>query len=273
MSSISYPELLGDIADAYRAASNTTDRVKYGELPERIAELPSGPHDNGKITADTGITPSVFIKMDIAFANPKLTGATDGKAVIGDTLGLTCSDIDISTFNKQWLKFSPESAPESMMVSNAGEQLCKLASRVYRKSYDGAAYVGYMYNGVYSGPLLVSSVSADAVIFNGGGGDQYAAGTIEYLGNTYWYSSGGYWMGGNYTDTSGLNRYKVPEATTLEKGALMLLDAVNDYIWEGIDEETGETYNADGQYDKIRCAVIGTGDFTGITKSDVVLIE
>lgn len=277
MSKISYPRLVNDIADAYRTASNTANRVKYGELPQRIAQLPTGPlnpTDNGTITADTQIDPSAFVRLDISFANLSLTGAVNGKASIGSTLGLTCSDFDISAFDKQWLHYLPEDVPENMIASQANEVLCKLSGRVYKKSRNGAAYVGYMYNSAgYTGPLLVSKVSEDAVIFNAGGADQYSAGTVQYLGETYWYGSGGYWMGGDVADASGLNRYRVPATTTIEAGVLMLLDAVGEYTWKSIEGENADTYHAAGEYNKIRCAVTGTGNFVGTIKSGAVIIE
>ena len=274
MSKISYPRLVNDIADAYRTASGTANRVKYGELPERIAELPSGPRDNGKIVANAAIAPLSSVKLDISYITLSLTGTTDGKAAANATLGLQCEDLDLSNTAKQWKAYFADETPENMMVSDAGTVLCTLSGRVYRKSRNGAAYLAYMYSsGGYSGPLLVSDVSADAVIFNGGGPDQYSPGTIQYEGKTYWYSSGGYFMGGDCTDTSDSNRYKLTEITTVENGAKLLLDVLSEYWWQDIEGENGDTYTVARDDAKIRCTVTGIGDFTGTAKSDTAIIE
>lgn len=274
MSSISYPQLISDVADAYRAASSTSDGVKCGELPEKIAELSNGTHDNGKIEADAAIAPSASVKLDIGYIEPALTGTTNGKAAENTVIGLSCADFDLSNTTKQWQRYCADSAPETAKVSQAGTVLCTLSGRVYKKSRDGDAYCGYIFtSGGFSGPLLVSDVSANAVIFNGGGPDQYSPGTIQYDGKTFWYSSGGYFMGGNHTDTSGSSRYKIPETTSVEIGARLLLDYIYEFLWQDIRDENGETYTVADNDERIRCIVTGTGCFTGTAKSDAAIIE
>ena len=282
MSKISYPRIVTDVADAYRTASGTSGAVKYGELAEKIEEL-SNTADNfkseiyrlaGEISTDTAIAPEISVRLDISFAELALTGTVGRRAYAGDTLGLACFGCDIESTTKQWQNFSEERIPANMIVSEAGETLCILSGRRYVKSRSGKAYVGYMCNsGGYSGPLLVSKVSADAVIFNGGGPDQYSAGSFIYNGETYWYSSGGYWMGGNINDSSSLNRYKIPVMTTMENGALMLMDEVSNYSWQDIEGEIGDTYTVTAEDTRVRCVITGSGDLTGKTNSDTAIIE
>ena len=281
MSKIPYPHLVKEVADAYRAVSGTVDAVKYGELPGKIEELHIGETAESEVyllaadaNAILNLNPSAAVKFDISNSHPSLTGAVDGSVCVGDTVGLSTDEFDLTQTTKQWQRSTGNTIKESMLSSSAGETICVLYGRRYVKTRDGDAIIGYMHNsGGYSGPLIVSSVSADAVIFDGGGGEMTAGGTVVFKGTTYWYNSGGYWMGGDPPDTSGLNRYKVPQTTTIQEGVLLLLNVAFEYLWANIDGATGDTYTVTSDDTVIRCELNGSGDYTGTAISEQATTE
>lgn len=86
------------------------------------------------------------------------------------------------------------------VVENAGTVLGAIEGRTFTKTNNGKAAVAFVFDGNYTGPMLVStepdacvySTSGDHVSTNG------AEGTVVYKGKTYYYSSGS-WMGGDRT--------------------------------------------------------------------------
>ena len=280
MSKLAYTRLVKDVADAYRTASGSTDTVKYGELAEKIEGLHTAEkaiadsyYIAADATADADITSTASVILDISNTRVALTGTTAGKISTGDTVGLSSGDFDLSETTKQWQQYIGDLTPDNMVASQADETICILSGRRYRKSRDGRAFVGYMFNGSYTGPLLVSDVSADAVIYNGGSGEKLSSGTVEFNGKTFWYNSGEYWMGGNISDTSGLNRYKIPGTSTLPEAALALIKLVTECWWSDIPGADGETYTVTAEDSGIRCKVTGHGDLTGTATSNEAKTE
>ena len=86
------------------------------------------------------------------------------------------------------------------VVENAGTVLGAIEGRTFTKTNNGKAAVAFVFDGNYTGPMLVStdpdacffSTSGDYVSTNG------TEGTVVYNGKTYYYSSGS-WMAGDWT--------------------------------------------------------------------------
>ncbi|MCQ2496171.1 MAG: leucine-rich repeat protein [Lachnospiraceae bacterium] len=90
-------------------------------------------------------------------------------------------------------------------VSEAGTLLATISGRTFTKVNDGDAVVGYMYNGTYSGPVVVSYESAEAVTYTTNYGNNVfnSIKTIEHMGRTWYVGSDQYWMYGNNASTAG----------------------------------------------------------------------
>ena len=97
-------------------------------------------------------------------------------------------------------------------IYEADTLLVTIGGRSFYKKYDGGALLVYIYDEVYTGPALIGT-TADSVAYYQTYDNTIvtSAGTFTYDGVTYYYSRGEYWMQGDYTDTSGLNRTKYNE--------------------------------------------------------------
>ena len=98
----------------------------------------------------------------------------------------------------------------SFSASSAGNVIIQMSGRYYYKKYNGFAYVAYVSgsDGV-TGPLLVSTNANAVTYYTSHDNNTFSyAGTINYNGTTFYYSSWEYWIGGNPSDTSGMNRKK-----------------------------------------------------------------
>lgn len=73
-----------------------------------------------------------------------------------------------------------------------------IAGRSFSKVNEGKAIVGVIYDGTYTGVMLLST-EPDAVTYTSIGQTFPQMGTIEYLGLTWYWSGGSNSMGGNHT--------------------------------------------------------------------------
>ncbi len=270
MSSISYPRIVRDVADAYRSVSCTTDRIKYGKLAEKIQGLNIGGNVDAvfytepiDLSAEVDITREASLFQIISNMPVELTGTVDGKAAAGHVIGLSSDKLDLTAAAKQWQMCSNADMPTNLMAYDAGTVVCKLSSRTYTKAYDGEALIGCIHiNLGYTGPLLVSRVSSSAVAYCCNGNTYTSPGYFIYNDTMYWYNSGDYWQSSNYSDSSGLQRQKFT-ANSMQEGAIMLIEAANANTWQNIEGETGSTLTADSSYENIRCTLTGRGKFMG----------
>lgn len=111
--------------------------------------------------------------------------------------------------------------------SEANALLCTISGRKYYKATNDLAFVGYYYNGSYTGPILVGT-TADSVKFTSDD-TEYSGSTYTYQGQTYYVSSSAYFMAGNQTSTEGIAGKLSNSALTHEQAAEILLEKlVND---------------------------------------------
>ncbi|MBR7091187.1 MAG: hypothetical protein IKC79_01900, partial [Clostridia bacterium] len=98
----------------------------------------------------------------------------------------------------------------NVIAGRASSTICKIYGRTFTKNNDEFALCGYIYNGKYTGPLLVGR-TADSVAYKQTHDTTLCtyAGKTTYAGYEWYYSSAGYWMEGNYNDEANLNRYKI----------------------------------------------------------------
>ena len=95
---------------------------------------------------------------------------------------------------------------EAGAVFSAGELITQISGRNFTKVNPGLAFTGYMYNGGYTGPVVVSPVNADAVTYV----TSYTSttfgetATLDYKGQTWHIGSNQYWMYGNQNSTAGV---------------------------------------------------------------------
>ncbi len=116
-------------------------------------------------------------------------------------------------------------------IYDANSLLVTLSGRDFYKANNGGALIGYVYrNEAWTGPLLVSE-NANSVAFTQtyDGLTSPSRGSFTYNDTTYYYSSANYFMAGNQTDTSGLNRTKYTDSnqntdTALINAAKELID-------------------------------------------------
>lgn len=123
---------------------------------------------------------------------------------------------------------------EDSYVYNADSLLVTLSGRKFYKANDGLVLVGYVYAGGYTGPVLVGTTADSVAYYTTYDSNTILtyAGTIEYNGNTYYYSSGTYWMSGDIADTSELNRvkYVISASDTLEGVEMAALQLLQDKL-------------------------------------------
>ena len=97
-------------------------------------------------------------------------------------------------------------------VNTKDTVLVKLGTRVYYKKNAGPALVGYVYNGNYTYPILVSTTAANVAWFANHSSctNITSAGSLTYNGTIYYYTGNSCAMSGNLTNSSGVgNRYKI----------------------------------------------------------------
>lgn len=106
-----------------------------------------------------------------------------------------------------------------------------LGGRQFKKTSSGAVLVGYAYDGVYTGPVLVGS-TADSVKYSTSYDSSVHdySGTILWDDNTYYYSSNAYWMSGNLNSTGGVatKKYDYQNYNQHEAVPLAAEDLLND---------------------------------------------
>lgn len=96
--------------------------------------------------------------------------------------------------------FSSGSIPNGSIVEAAGTVLGTISGRTYTKTNSGKAAWAFVYNGTYTGVMLVST-DKNACTYSTSGdhvSTVQAADSFVYNGETYWYSRGS-WMQGDYT--------------------------------------------------------------------------
>jgi len=177
----------------------------------------------------------------------------------GGTVTVSSTDFDASSCLYQWYNNNLETAPTNMFMDNTG-LICTINGRSYYKLNEGAALVGYGYHGSYTGPVLVSTIP-EAVEFTGGGS---FAGTFVHNGVTWYVSSLNYWMSGNRTDSSGLNRVKISingaNAVILGKA---LFDKAEIDAHGKLEGEDNNTYIVQEDDKNIKCVLTGIGNLYG----------
>lgn len=89
-----------------------------------------------------------------------------------------------------------------MTEFSAGERILTLNGRGYYKANAGEAYVGCVYDGVWTNPLVVGKTAESVVYRADSGGPFTNQGTVTYKGETYYVSASQHGWGGRLTDTS-----------------------------------------------------------------------
>ena len=99
-------------------------------------------------------------------------------------------------------------------ITGADSILAVLGGRYFYKKYNDAALVGLIYDGTYTGPVLVGTTANSVAYYTSLDSTLFTySGTFVSNGVTYYYSSVEYWMAGNLSDTSGLERTKYTNTT------------------------------------------------------------
>ena len=139
-------------------------------------------------------------------------------------------------------------------VYNGGKWLMSINGRDYYKVNDGVAIIGAVYEGTYTGPVLIST-DPDAVLYstddriaresnecNNGLIPGHAVCEIDktknfviYKGTKYYYSSSMLWMGGVTeidadTNVYGWKVYKGADVNSLKDGVIKLLNEKVKYL-------------------------------------------
>ena len=115
---------------------------------------------------------------------------------------------------------------EDMVLATNGAKICVLGGRAYTTATSNPVVCGYFYaSSGYTMPIVISKNSADAKFRSGPMGVNTSEGSVQYDGETWYYSNSGSAMGGNCTSTAtDLVKLVKLNATTGETAAKELLD-------------------------------------------------
>lgn len=154
-------------------------------------------------------------------------------------------------------------ADERFFKSDAGN-LCTISGRTFYTYQRGAIVYATVYNGSYTGPVVISTIR-DIVAYEPG--SVVSQGSFKYLGLTWYITSFTYWMSGNYSDTSGLSQKLVITGTSSfsEVGIKVLKEAgviPSDY---NKTSTTKVYYNGSSKVIKRLCQIINSVAKLGTT--------
>lgn len=172
--------------------------------------------------------------------NFKVVGGTSAPSNPTENTIWVNTDIPISSYY-----FSANMPFAGSIVENAGTVFGTLEGRVYSKTNGGRAAWAWVYDGAWSGCLLVSEDQNAASYSTSGNYDsvQTAGQTFVYNGKTYYYTTGA-WFGGDCT--SGLN--PVVKGSSIEEVLEVLVktyEAVADgTLWIQTGASSNMSFNA-----------------------------
>lgn len=94
---------------------------------------------------------------------------------------------------------------------NTAGNLCTIDGRTFYTYQRGSIVYAVVYNGNYTGPVVLST-NRDLVAYEPGG--VLSQGSFKYLGMTWYITNFSYWMSGNRVDSSGLAQKLVITGTS-----------------------------------------------------------
>ena len=151
---------------------------------------------------------------------------------------------------------------EQFYKLNAGN-IATISGRTFYTLSRGSIVFATVYNGSYTGPVVIST-NRDLVAYEPGG--VVAQGHFDYLGFTWYITAFSYWMFGNQVDSSGISqKLTIPGSTAAEVGVAVLKAASVVPTEYSHTSTTKIYYNGSSKVIKRLCQVINSVARLGTT--------